>query len=72
MKVACTVWSGGKDGDCIKILPIAIEIKMTVKDLIEELEAYDESLPVYFQDDYYDTCERILYVNYEEGVVVLR
>lgn len=45
---------------------------MTVKDLIEELKEYDESLPVYFRDDYYDTCERILYVNYEEGVVVLR
>ena len=45
---------------------------MTVKDLIEELKEYDESLQVYFQDDYYDTCERILYVNYEEGVVVLR
>ena len=45
---------------------------MTVKDLIEELEIYDLDLPVYFQDDYYDTCARILYVNYEEGVVVLR
>lgn len=45
---------------------------MKVKELIEELEAYDENLPVYFQDDYYDTCERILYVNYEEGIVVLR
>lgn len=45
---------------------------MTVKELIEELEAYDENLPVYFQDDCYDTCERILYVNYEEGIVVLR
>lgn len=45
---------------------------MTVKDLIEELKEYDENLPVYFQDDYYDTCERILCVNYEEGVVVLR
>lgn len=45
---------------------------MTVKDLIEELEAYDKNLTVYFQDDYYDTCERILYVNYEEGIVVLR
>lgn len=45
---------------------------MTVKDLIEELKEYDENSPVYFQDDYYDTCERILYVNYEEGVVVLR
>lgn len=45
---------------------------MTVKDLIEELKEYDENLPVYFQDDYYDTCECILYVNYEEGVVVLR
>ena len=45
---------------------------MTVKELIEELEEYDENLSVYFQDDYYDTCERILYVNYEEGVVVLR
>lgn len=45
---------------------------MTVKDLIEELKEYDENLPVYFQDDYYDTCARILYVNYEKGVVVLR
>lgn len=45
---------------------------MTVKELIEELEAYDENLPVYFQDDYYDNCARILCVNYEEGVVVLR
>lgn len=24
-KLACTVWSGGKDGDNIKILPIAIQ-----------------------------------------------
>ena len=24
MKVACTVWSGGKDGDYFKLLPIAI------------------------------------------------
>lgn len=23
-KLSCTVWSGGKDGDDIKILPIAI------------------------------------------------
>lgn len=45
---------------------------MTVKELIEELEAYDKNLPVYFQDDYYDTCRTYPYVNYEEGVVVLR
>ena len=24
VKVACTVWSGGKDGDYFKVLPIAI------------------------------------------------
>ena len=24
MKVACTVWTGGKDGDYIKVLPIGI------------------------------------------------
>ena len=24
VKVACTVWSGGKDGDNFKVLPIAI------------------------------------------------
>lgn len=24
MKVACTVWNGGKGGDCIKSLPIVI------------------------------------------------
>ena len=24
VKVACTVWARGKDGDCIKVLPIGI------------------------------------------------
>ena len=27
-KVSCTVWSRGKDGDHIKILPIAISMSM--------------------------------------------
>lgn len=26
VKVACTVWAGGKDGDYIKVLPISIKI----------------------------------------------
>ncbi|ONI47377.1 hypothetical protein AN643_04610 [Candidatus Epulonipiscioides saccharophilum] len=26
MKVACTVWCRGKNGDCLKILPIAIKV----------------------------------------------
>lgn len=29
MKVACTVWSGGKSGDNFKGLPIAIGCKIT-------------------------------------------
>lgn len=45
---------------------------MTVKDLIEELEIYDLDLPVYFQDDYYDICERIVYVDYDKGRIILK
>lgn len=44
---------------------------MTVKELIEQLKQYDENLPVYHEDIYYDTCDTISYVICEEESIVV-
>lgn len=44
VKVACTVWAGGKDGDSIKVLPISIKIVQGNTSNIVFLKSTDDSM----------------------------